>query len=155
MAMTLLLRCHVTISKPGRNEINEYTGVFSFGFERDAMMGTVWKVWAIYRAGLKFEYSWVLMSVCLFVCSFAEYYNPENAEFGVLRVLNDDLVKVWLCEEWFWLWLTYVLEYGVSLIVMLWGDVHLLKFTLLVHLLHRTRTDCLLTSTHMIQMNSP
>lgn len=25
--------------------------------------------------------------------SFAEYYNPENAEFGVLRVLNDDLVK--------------------------------------------------------------
>jgi redox-sensitive bicupin YhaK (pirin superfamily) len=25
--------------------------------------------------------------------SFAEYYNPQNAEFGVLRVLNDDLVK--------------------------------------------------------------
>jgi hypothetical protein len=26
--------------------------------------------------------------------SFAEYYNPQNTEFGVLRVLNDDLVKV-------------------------------------------------------------
>eukprot|EP00897_Mesotaenium_endlicherianum_P008096 jgi/Mesen1/7314/ME000376S06489 len=25
--------------------------------------------------------------------SFAEYYNPSNSEFGVLRVLNDDLVK--------------------------------------------------------------
>jgi len=25
--------------------------------------------------------------------SFAEYYNPENLRFGVLRVLNDDLVK--------------------------------------------------------------
>ncbi|GBG81087.1 hypothetical protein CBR_g31644 [Chara braunii] len=25
--------------------------------------------------------------------SFAEYYNPSNQEFGVLRVLNDDLVK--------------------------------------------------------------
>ncbi|CAK9225661.1 unnamed protein product [Sphagnum troendelagicum] len=25
--------------------------------------------------------------------SFAEYYNPQNTEFGVLRVLNDDLVK--------------------------------------------------------------
>ncbi|KAG0557093.1 hypothetical protein KC19_11G101600 [Ceratodon purpureus] len=25
--------------------------------------------------------------------SFAEYYNPANEEFGVLRVLNDDLVK--------------------------------------------------------------
>ncbi|KAG6557294.1 hypothetical protein Mapa_001222 [Marchantia paleacea] len=25
--------------------------------------------------------------------SFAEYYNPANQEFGVLRVLNDDLVK--------------------------------------------------------------
>ncbi|KAL3693211.1 hypothetical protein R1sor_006862 [Riccia sorocarpa] len=25
--------------------------------------------------------------------SFAEYYNPANTEFGVLRVLNDDLVK--------------------------------------------------------------
>jgi hypothetical protein len=29
------------------------------------------------------------------VYSFAEYYNPANEEFGVLRVLNDDLVKVW------------------------------------------------------------
>ena len=26
--------------------------------------------------------------------SFAEYYNPSNTEFGVLRVLNDDLVQV-------------------------------------------------------------
>ncbi|CAM6118823.1 unnamed protein product [Calypogeia fissa] len=25
--------------------------------------------------------------------SFAEYYNPKNQQFGVLRVLNDDLVK--------------------------------------------------------------
>lgn len=25
--------------------------------------------------------------------SFAEYYNPENMNFGVLRVLNDDLIK--------------------------------------------------------------
>jgi len=25
--------------------------------------------------------------------SFAEYYNPENIQFGVLRVLNDDLVE--------------------------------------------------------------
>lgn len=25
--------------------------------------------------------------------SFAEYYNPENIHFGVLRVINDDLVK--------------------------------------------------------------
>lgn len=25
--------------------------------------------------------------------SFAEYYNPENINFGVLRVINDDLVK--------------------------------------------------------------
>ncbi|MBB6215509.1 hypothetical protein HNQ80_001598 [Anaerosolibacter carboniphilus] len=25
--------------------------------------------------------------------SFAEYYNPENVEFGILRVLNDDLVE--------------------------------------------------------------
>lgn len=25
--------------------------------------------------------------------SFAEYYNPENMNFGVLRVVNDDLVK--------------------------------------------------------------
>jgi redox-sensitive bicupin YhaK (pirin superfamily) len=25
--------------------------------------------------------------------NFAEYYNPANSEFGVLRVLNDDLVK--------------------------------------------------------------
>lgn len=32
--------------------------------------------------------------VCLGLCSFAEHYNPENTEFGVLRVLNDDLVKV-------------------------------------------------------------
>lgn len=29
----------------------------------------------------------------LFHFSFAEYYNPENINFGVLRVLNDDLVK--------------------------------------------------------------
>ena len=32
--------------------------------------------------------------VRLCMCSFAEYYNPEKTEFGVLRVLNDDLVKV-------------------------------------------------------------
>jgi len=25
--------------------------------------------------------------------SFAEYYNPSNVNFGVLRVINDDLVK--------------------------------------------------------------
>ena len=25
--------------------------------------------------------------------SFAEYYNPDNIQFGVLRVINDDLVK--------------------------------------------------------------
>lgn len=25
--------------------------------------------------------------------SFAEYYNPSNINFGVLRVINDDLVK--------------------------------------------------------------
>jgi hypothetical protein len=31
---------------------------------------------------------------CDILCSFAEYYNPQNTEFGVLRVLNDDLVKV-------------------------------------------------------------
>jgi len=26
--------------------------------------------------------------------SFAEYYDPGNVDFGVLRVLNDDVVKV-------------------------------------------------------------
>lgn len=26
--------------------------------------------------------------------SFAEYYNPDNIQFGVLRVINDDLVEV-------------------------------------------------------------
>ena len=25
--------------------------------------------------------------------SFADYYNPSNMQFGVLRVLNDDLVQ--------------------------------------------------------------
>ena len=25
--------------------------------------------------------------------SFAEYYNPDNIHFGVLRVINDDLVE--------------------------------------------------------------
>lgn len=25
--------------------------------------------------------------------SFADYYNPQNMQFGVLRVINDDLVK--------------------------------------------------------------
>lgn len=30
----------------------------------------------------------------IFHFSFAEYYNPENLSFGVLRVLNDDLVEV-------------------------------------------------------------
>lgn len=25
--------------------------------------------------------------------SFAEYYNPNNINFGVLRVINDDLVE--------------------------------------------------------------
>ena len=29
----------------------------------------------------------------LFHFSFAEYYNPDNMNFGVLRVLNDDLVE--------------------------------------------------------------
>jgi redox-sensitive bicupin YhaK (pirin superfamily) len=29
----------------------------------------------------------------IFHFSFAEYYNPENMDFGVLRVLNDDLVE--------------------------------------------------------------
>lgn len=29
----------------------------------------------------------------VFHFSFAEYYNPKNMNFGVLRVLNDDLVK--------------------------------------------------------------
>ena len=26
--------------------------------------------------------------------SFADYYNPKNMNFGALRVVNDDLVKV-------------------------------------------------------------
>lgn len=26
-------------------------------------------------------------------CSFADYFNPENTNFGALRVCNDDLVK--------------------------------------------------------------
>ena len=26
-------------------------------------------------------------------CSFADYYNPKNMNFGALRVLNDDLIK--------------------------------------------------------------
>jgi redox-sensitive bicupin YhaK (pirin superfamily) len=25
--------------------------------------------------------------------SFAEYYNPENIQFGILRVINDDMVE--------------------------------------------------------------
>ena len=25
--------------------------------------------------------------------SFAEYYNPDNMQFGILRVVNDDLVQ--------------------------------------------------------------
>lgn len=25
--------------------------------------------------------------------SFAEYYNPDNINFGVLRVINDDLIN--------------------------------------------------------------
>ena len=29
----------------------------------------------------------------IFHFSFAEYYNPDNINFGVLRVINDDLVK--------------------------------------------------------------
>ena len=36
--------------------------------------------------------------------SFAEYYNPKNTQFGVLRVLNDDMVMVrgqfiWILEK--------------------------------------------------------
>lgn len=34
------------------------------------------------------------MTNVIFWTSFAEYYNPKNQQFGVLRVLNDDLVKV-------------------------------------------------------------
>ncbi len=36
------------------------------------------------------DHDWL---VSRFHFSFAEYYNPSNINFGVLRVLNDDLVK--------------------------------------------------------------
>eukprot|EP00960_Hanusia_phi_P015987 471178-Hanusia_phi.AAC.1 len=36
--------------------------------------------------------------------SFAEYSNPKNSNFGVLRVMNDDLVQVQQRERWLW-WL--------------------------------------------------
>ena len=28
--------------------------------------------------------------------SFANYHNPERMNFGVLRVLNDDVIEIWL-----------------------------------------------------------
>lgn len=37
------------------------------------------------------EPTWWLTS--RFHFSFAEYYDPNNEQFGVLRVMNDDIVK--------------------------------------------------------------
>lgn len=64
--------------------------------------------------------------------SFAEYFNPKNMNYWVLRVMNDDIVQA---HEWFWMHphrdmeiFTYVLDWEITHWDSMWNSESLWRW---------------------------